>query len=144
MPRQRDDEPTIVDECAFDTSPLFCHFKTMKSETAVAALAALAQESRLALFRLLVKRGPEGYTPGEIAGRLKIPAPTLSFHLKTLSAAVLIESRREGRHLFYSANFGTMHGVLGFLTDHCCSLATDCSAADCTQNAKPTLRRKSA
>ena len=116
----------------------------MKSETAVAALAALAQESRLALFRLLVKRGPEGYTPGEIAGRLEIPAPTLSFHLKTLSAAGLIDARREGRHLFYSANFDTMHGVLGFLTDHCCSLATDCSAADCTPNAKPTTRRKSA
>lgn len=116
----------------------------MKSNTAVAALAALAQESRLALFRLLVKRGPEGYTPGEIARRLEIPAPTLSFHLKTLSAAGLIDSRREGRHLFYSANFDTMNGVLGFLTDHCCRLATDCSAADCTPNAKPLSRRKSA
>jgi ArsR family transcriptional regulator len=116
----------------------------MKSDAAVAALAALAQESRLALFRLLVKRGPEGYTPGEIAGRLEIPAPTLSFHLKTLSAAGLVDSRRDGRHLFYSANFDTMNGVLGFLTDHCCSLATECSTTDCTPNAKPVSRRKSA
>lgn len=116
----------------------------MKSQEAVVALAALAQESRLALFRLLVKRGPEGYTPGEIIGLLDIPAPTLSFHLKTLSAAGLISSRREGRHLFYSANFDTMSGVIGFLTDHCCSLATDCSAGSCTPNAKPISRRKSA
>lgn len=116
----------------------------MKSETAVVALAALAQESRLALFRLLVKRGPEGYTPGEIIGRLDIPAPTLSFHLKTLSTAGLIDARREGRHLFYSANFDTMNGILGFLTDHCCSLATDCSTVSCTPNARPASRRKSA
>jgi DNA-binding transcriptional ArsR family regulator len=116
----------------------------MKSDRAVAALAALAQESRLALFRLLVKRGPEGYTPGEISGRLEIPAPTLSFHLKTLSTARLIDSRREGRHLFYSANFDTMNGILGFLTDHCCSLATDCSTTSCTPGARSAIRRKSA
>lgn len=116
----------------------------MKSDAAVVALAALAQESRLALFRLLVKRGPEGYTPGEIIGRLEIPAPTLSFHLKALSVAGLIDARREGRHLFYSANFDTMNGILGFLTEHCCSLATDCSAANCSPNAKPASRRKSA
>ena len=127
-----------------DTVTLFCNFKTMKSDVAVAALAALAQESRLALFRLLVKRGPEGYTPGEIADRLAIPAPTLSFHLKTLSAAGLIDSRREGRHLFYNANFDTMNGVLGFLTDHCCSLATDCATRICTPNAQPASRKKSA
>jgi DNA-binding transcriptional ArsR family regulator len=116
----------------------------MKSDAAVVALAALAQESRLALFRLLVKRGPEGYTPGEIIERLGIPAPTLSFHLKTLSNADLIDSRREGRHLFYSANFDTMNGVVAFLTDHCCSLATHCSTASCAPNAKPASRRKSA
>lgn len=116
----------------------------MKSNDVVAALAALAQESRLALFRLLVKRGPEGYSPGEIMGRLDIPAPTLSFHLKALSSAELIDARREGRHLFYSANIDTMNGILGFLTEHCCSLATDCSATSCSPNAKPSSRRKSA
>ena len=114
----------------------------MKSEAAVVALAALAQESRLALFRLLVKRGPEGFTPGEIIGRLDIPAPTLSFHLKTLSTAGLIDCRREGRHLFYSANFDTMHGVVNFLSENCCSLADEA----CNTQCKPvtTKRRKSA
>ncbi|MGD9598302.1 MAG: ArsR/SmtB family transcription factor [Steroidobacteraceae bacterium] len=131
-------------ERQIDIACYFRHFGTMKSNDAVATLAALAQDSRLALFRLLVKRGPEGYTPGEIMGRLDIPAPTLSFHLKTLSTAGLIDSRREGRRLFYSANFDTMNGILGFLTDHCCSLATDCSTANCTPNAKPASRRKSA
>ena len=114
----------------------------MKSNSTIAALAALAQESRLALFRLLVKRGPEGYTPSEIGERLDIPAPTLSFHLKALSAANLIAVRREGRFLFYSANFEQMNEILGFLTEHCCSLATDCASASCAP-AKAT-RRKSA
>lgn len=105
----------------------------MKSKTVVAALAALAQESRLAVFRLLVKRGPEGFSPGEISEQLAIPAPTLSFHLKTLSSAGLLDVRRAGRFLHYSANFEQMNGILGFLTEHCCSLASnDCAAAVCT------------
>ncbi|GMU68400.1 MAG: hypothetical protein AMXMBFR37_07330 [Steroidobacteraceae bacterium] len=117
----------------------------MKSHEAVTALAALAQESRLTLFRLLVKRGPEGYTPGEISERLEIPAPTLSFHLKTLSAAGLVDVRREGRFLYYSANFDQMNGILGFLTEHCCSLATsDCSDAACSPSKAAATRKKSA
>ena len=103
----------------------------MKSQYVVAALSALAQESRLALFRALIKRGPEGYSAGEISERLEIPAPTLSFHLKTLSQAGLVSSRRDGRFLYYSANFERMSGIVSFLTEHCCSLATDCSSADC-------------
>lgn len=114
----------------------------MKTKGIVVALAALAQESRLALFRLLVERGPEGYTPGEIGGRLGIPGPTLSFHLKSLSAANLVQVRREGRFLFYSANFDQMNQIVGFLTDHCCSLATDCAPAGCVP--ARTSRRKSA
>jgi DNA-binding transcriptional ArsR family regulator len=116
----------------------------MKSQAVVVALAALAQESRLALFRLLVKRGPEGYTPGEIGEKLGIPAPTLSFHLKALSGAGLIDVRREGRFLFYRAHFQAMTGIVEFLTEHCCSLATDCSSADCGTDQKPTTRRKCA
>jgi DNA-binding transcriptional ArsR family regulator len=116
----------------------------MKSEAVVAALGALAQHSRLALFRLLVKRGPEGYTPGEIARRLRIPAPTLSFHLKTLGAAGLVSVRREGRHLFYSASYATMQAILGFLTEHCCTLATDCSTAGCMPDARAQPRRRAA
>jgi DNA-binding transcriptional ArsR family regulator len=94
----------------------------MKSEEAVIALGALAQDTRLALFRALVKRGPSGYTPGDLGARLKIPAATLSFHLKELQRAGLVASRRDGRFLHYSANFETMQELLGFLTEKCCSL----------------------
>jgi len=99
----------------------------MKSEEVVIALAALAQESRLAVFRLLVKRGPEGYTPTQLGEKLSLPAPTLSFHLKELQRAGLIQARREGRFLFYSPNFPQMNQLLEFLTDNCCVLADkDC------------------
>lgn len=92
----------------------------MKTIDAVIALAALAQESRLALFRLLVQAGPEGLAAGVISERLDIPGPTLSFHLKALSHAGLIDDRREGRHIYYSANYTRMNGLVGFLTDNCC------------------------
>jgi DNA-binding transcriptional ArsR family regulator len=99
----------------------------MKSLEVVAGLAALAQESRLAIFRMLVKRGPEGYTPTQLAEKLDVPAPTLSFHLKELQRAGLIQARREGRFLFYSPNFPHMNQLLEFLTDNCCSLTDkDC------------------
>lgn len=105
----------------------------MKSEEVIQALGALAQESRLAVFRLLVKRGPPGYTPSELAERIDIPAPTLSFHLKELQRARLLTVRREGRFLHYSANFGTMQGLIDFLTEKCCTLAdAECSSVSCT------------
>jgi ArsR family transcriptional regulator, arsenate/arsenite/antimonite-responsive transcriptional repressor len=103
----------------------------MKSTDAVTGLSALAQESRLALFRLLVKRGPEGYTPTQLSDKLGVPSPTLSFHLKELQRAGLIEARREGRFLFYSPSFARMNELLGFLTDNCCSLADKDCGADC-------------
>ncbi len=108
----------------------------------VAALAALAQESRLAVFRLLVKRGPEGYTPTQLADKLGVPSPTLSFHLKELQRAGLIEARREGRFLFYSPNFTRMNELIGFLTENCCSLADkDCGPA-CGVPAVETIQPK--
>ena len=111
----------------FDIRLYFYIFGTMKQIDVVAALAALAQESRLAVFRLLVKRGPEGYTPTQLGDKLGLPSPTLSFHLKELQRAGLTEARREGRFLFYSPNFTRMNELIGFLTENCCSLADkDC------------------
>jgi ArsR family transcriptional regulator len=92
----------------------------MKKSTAVAALGALAQETRLDIFRLLVAEGPEGLPAGEIGSRLRLPSPTLSFHLNQLRYAGLVTSRRESRSIIYAANYKTMNGVLGYLTENCC------------------------
>jgi ArsR family transcriptional regulator, arsenate/arsenite/antimonite-responsive transcriptional repressor len=93
----------------------------MKSSEIVKALAALAQESRLAIYRLLVERGPTGVSAGEIGAELKVVPATLSFHLKELSHAGLITSRQEGRYIYYSANFDEMNALVGYLTDNCCA-----------------------
>ena len=92
----------------------------MESEKVVVALEALAQESRLGIFQLLVQAGLEGLPAGRIAERMGLPAPTLSFHLSQLKLAGLIACRREGRSLIYSADFGAMNGLVGFLTKNCC------------------------
>jgi DNA-binding transcriptional ArsR family regulator len=93
----------------------------MESKQAVNALAALAQENRLAIFRLLVERGPSGVSAGEIGAELKIAPATLSFHLKELSHADLAVARQDGRYIFYSANFERMNALVGFLTENCCA-----------------------
>ncbi|HEY1599347.1 MAG TPA: metalloregulator ArsR/SmtB family transcription factor [Pirellulales bacterium] len=117
----------------------------MKSSEVVESLAALAQESRLALFRLLVKRGPEGYTPGQLSEKLDVPGPTLSFHLKELQRANLIEARREGRFLYYSPNFPRMNQLLAFLTENCCVLAGKDCGPTCSpvaaEGSQPKRRR---
>jgi ArsR family transcriptional regulator, arsenate/arsenite/antimonite-responsive transcriptional repressor len=119
----------------------------MKSIDVVLCLSALAQESRLVLFRLLVKRGPEGFTPSQLADKLGVPGPTLSFHLKELQRAGLIESRREGRFLYYSPNFPRMDELLGFLTENCCSLADKDCGPSCgvpaTEAIQPKRKRAS-
>jgi ArsR family transcriptional regulator, arsenate/arsenite/antimonite-responsive transcriptional repressor len=92
----------------------------MEIKQAVVALAALAQESRLRVFRLLVPAGEAGIAAGEIAERLDIPPATLTFHLKELSHAGLIESRREGRSIIYSLRVEGMRGLLTFLARDCC------------------------
>lgn len=114
----------------------------MKSKDAVAALAALASDARLLIYRSLVRRGPEGYTPSDLIKRLDVPAPTLSFHLKGLVQAGLIISRREGRNLFYSPNFERMNALVGFLTENCCSLADEACGADCQPASASPQRRQ--
>jgi ArsR family transcriptional regulator, arsenate/arsenite/antimonite-responsive transcriptional repressor len=114
----------------------------MKSKEAISALSALASESRLAVFRFLVRRGPEGYTPSELAARLDLPAPTLSFHLKGLLQAGLVVSRREARNLFYSPNFERMNTLIGFLTENCCSLADKACGASCEPQSEPAARKR--
>ena len=92
----------------------------MDSITAVTALSALAQTSRLAVFRHLVEVGPQGAYPGDIAQRLDVPANTLSFHLKALAHAGLIQAEQQGRFIRYRANFVAMQALVGFLTENCC------------------------
>jgi len=96
----------------------------MEKKPALTALIGLAQETRLDIFRLLVEQGPEGMSAGEIAEKLKLANATLSFHLKELSHAGLVVARQEGRFIFYSANFTTMNGLVGYLTENCCRGAT--------------------
>ena len=90
------------------------------SSQVVSALAALAQPTRLAVFRLLVVCGPEGMAAGQIAEKLDASAATMSFHFKILSHAGLIESRQDGRFIYYSANFEVMNGMVAYLTENCC------------------------
>lgn len=92
----------------------------MDTKAAISALAALAQDSRLATFRLLVQAGPAGMAASKIAEALALPASSLSFHLKELSHAGLIVARQEGRFIIYAAQFETMNALLGFLTENCC------------------------
>jgi DNA-binding transcriptional ArsR family regulator len=92
----------------------------MQTAEAVQALAALAQETRLEVFRLLVVAGHEGVPAGEIAESLQVPAATLSFHLKELSHAGLVSSRQQGRFVYYAADFERMAGLMTFLTQNCC------------------------
>lgn len=92
----------------------------MNEKAAVATLAALAQEARLRVFRALVGAGPEGMTPSALAAMLDIPASTLSFHLKELAHAGLVNIEREGRNLHYRPALDHMNELLAYLTDHCC------------------------
>ena len=92
----------------------------MKSTQALAALAALSQKTRLAIFRHLVAAGPEGKSAGTVARALKVAAPTLSFHLKELENAGLIVSRRKSRQIIYAADTAAMRGLLSYLMADCC------------------------
>jgi DNA-binding transcriptional ArsR family regulator len=102
----------------------------MKSSQAVAALAALSQETRLAVFRQLVAAGPQGKAAGAIAAHLKVPPPTLSFHLKELERARLVTQRRDGRSIIYAANYATMRALLSHLMEDCCGGRPEICAID--------------
>ena len=111
----------------------------MESSNALTALASLAQEHRLALFRLLVQAGPDGMAAGALAEALGVPNSSLSFHLAHLNRAGLIEQQRQGRSLIYTANYDAMNALVGFLTENCCGGAT-CAPAP----SQPATKRKSA
>ena len=99
----------------------------MKSTQAIAALGALAHEHRLAIFRLLISKGPEGLNAGSIAERVGLLPSSLTFHPQNLQRAGLLAQRREGRQLIYSADFGTMTALVGYLTENCCGSASNCA-----------------
>ena len=93
----------------------------MKKSDAIAALAALAQDSRLDIYRLLVQAGAAGLPAGQIGERLRLPSATLSFHLAQLRQAGLVSFTRHGRSLVYAAEYPAMNALIGFLTDNCCN-----------------------
>lgn len=96
----------------------------METKQAIQALSALAQESRLAIFRLLVQAGPQGMAAGSIGEKLGLPPATLSFHLAGLVRAGVAGNRQEGRYVIYSANFESMNSLIAFLTENCCGGAS--------------------
>jgi ArsR family transcriptional regulator, arsenate/arsenite/antimonite-responsive transcriptional repressor len=115
----------------------------MEKSNAVAALAALAQDNRLDVFRLLVEAGPEGMPAGEIAGVLKLAPNTLTFHFDRLRMAGLVTVRRDGRSMIYAARFETMNELLGYLTENCCQGRADrCVPAARMKRAPAPARRK--
>lgn len=92
----------------------------METKNAITSLAALAHDSRLAVFRLLVQAGPEGLAASKISEALEIPPSSLSFHLKELSHAGLLSATQDGRYIHYAANYDAMNGLIAFLTENCC------------------------
>ncbi len=105
----------------------------MKTPDVIEALGALAHEHRLAIYRLLVQRGPEGLSAGAIGQRIGLLPSSLTFHLQNLQRAGLIAQRRESRQLFYSVDFNVMNGLVSYLTENCCGN----SGADCAMGCAP-------
>ena len=115
----------------------------MEKTDAVAALAALAQDNRLDVFRLLVEAGPEGMPAGEIASALKLAPNTLTFHFDRLRMAGLVTCRRDGRSMIYAARFETMNALLSYLTENCCrGRADQCVPGMRLKRAPASARRK--
>jgi len=101
----------------------------METSDAVTALAALAQDSRLDIYRLLVQAGPEGMAAGQVAEKLDLAPNTLTFHFDRLRVAGLVTVRRDGRSMIYAARYEAMNGLVSFLTENCCQGAQDCAPA---------------
>ncbi len=116
----------------------------MKKPDAVAALAALAQDSRLDIFRLLVQAGPEGLPAGGVAQKLDLAPNTLTFHFDRLRDAGLVTVRRDGRSMIYATRFETMNALLEFLTENCCQGSQTCPPEDCAPAAicKPARSKR--
>ena len=110
----------------------------MKTPAVIEALGALAHEHRLAIYRLLVQRGPDGLPAGVIGDRVGLVPSSLTFHLQNLQRSGLIAQRRESRQLIYSADFSVMNGLVGYLTENCCGN----SGAQCSSGCTPTLPAK--
>ncbi|HUN51126.1 MAG TPA: metalloregulator ArsR/SmtB family transcription factor [Candidatus Sulfotelmatobacter sp.] len=111
----------------------------MQGKAVIAALGALAHETRLAAYRLLVARGPAGLPAGSIAAALKLPPSSLTFHLQQLAHAGLVTPRRTGRQIIYAADFAAMNGLVGYLTENCCG-----SGAACAPLCRPAAAAKPA
>ena len=116
----------------------------MENSDAVAALAALAQENRLDVFRLLVQAGPDGLPAGHIASALKLAPNTLTFHFDRLRNAGLITVRRDGRSMIYAVRIEQMNALLGYLTENCCNGASETCAPVLCQPARTAKRKKAA
>ena len=114
----------------------------METKQVIEALSALAQETRLAIYRLLVERGPEGMGAGAIAEALNVPASSLSFHLAHLSRAGLLTQRRESRSLIYAVDFAGMNALMGYLTENCCGGDMSKCAPACAAPSGNTSQRK--
>lgn len=111
----------------------------METTTVLKALSALAQENRLAAFRLLIEHAPDGLPAGSIADRLDLAPATLSFHLKELTHAGLITARQDGRFIWYRAEIDTMNGLIGYLTENCCGASGVCAPACVPANVPQTV-----
>jgi ArsR family transcriptional regulator, arsenate/arsenite/antimonite-responsive transcriptional repressor len=119
----------------------------MKTPAVIGALAALAHEYRLAIYRLLVQQGPQGLSAGVIGERVGLQPSSLTFHLQSLQRAGLINQQRASRQLIYSADYEIMNALVGYLTDNCCAAAgqpAECCLAPAVKVARTTRRRKAA
>jgi ArsR family transcriptional regulator len=115
----------------------------METLSALRALSALAHETRLGIFRLLVEHGPPGLAAGEIGQKLGLPGATLSFHIKELAMAGLVSARQQGRFIHYATDFSAMRGLVAYLSENCCRVCTDVGdrleacASDCASDPAP-------